>query len=76
VSEGKTVYIPIVDPAADKSKEWRIQAFAAFEITEVTITGGNRIAIFGMFKESLDGGIWSDDKPPIGLYVETAVLTK
>jgi hypothetical protein len=74
-AEGKTVYIPIVDPAADKSKEWRIQAFAAFEIADVQISG-NRIAIIGAFKRELEGGVWGDEKPPTGIYVETAVLTK
>lgn len=75
VAEGKLVYMPIVDPAANNSKEWRIQAFAAFEITDVQ-SDGNRIAIIGAFKEWLEAGVWGSEKPPTGLYVETAVLTK
>jgi len=67
------VYIPIVDPGTKKNG-WKIQGFAAFEITDWR-DQGNRVAIIGRFVRWLDGGQWSPDKPPIPIYVETAVLT-
>ena len=77
---GKTVSIPIVDPAVKQTGSglsnwsWKIQAFAAFEVTDVQIDN-NRVTIIGQFVHWLDTGEHSDEKPP-GLYIETAVLTE
>jgi hypothetical protein len=68
------IYMPIVDPG-DKKTGWRIQAFAAFNIFEIS-GDGNRISIVGQFDRWIASGDWTSEKPPSGLYVETAVLTK
>ena len=75
---GKTVGIPIVDPAekTNGSRTWAIQTFAPFDIWSVQIDRNNALTIIGMFREDLLGtGEWTHDKPHV-LYMKTAVLTE
>ncbi|MCZ7664094.1 MAG: pilus assembly protein TadG-related protein [Thermoleophilia bacterium] len=72
---GKTVVIPFVEPAIIKGRdEWRIQTFAAFEITSWGVDQSKTV-VNGKFVHWLDSGPSTDIKPP-GLYMETAVLTE